>query len=743
MNLLAVAVAVSLASAALPAETATPAQQGATSAQLEEVTVYARRLVPVTRVAATVTVISDEQIQRTLASDVKQMVRYEPGLSVRSDPFRFGLDTFTVRGMTGNRVAVEVDGIPSAPGFAIGSYSDSGRSFVDLAFVQRVEILRGPASSLYGSDAIGGVVAMSTLTADTLRAGDGTVGLRSEGGYDTSDDGWHAALIGAGRLGAADVVLGYVHRQGHEADTAADVTPDPRDYDADSVLATAKFDTMPGGPLTVTAEGGRIDQQTDVNAWELLAGSRFSNTTVLKGDDTGERFRTSLAQQLGPTSAYDSANWILYWQGTDTRQDTFERRRAVPPPPPPPVRPGTPPLELDRQFRFEERMLGAEFTGVKDVEQGSLSHDIVYGLEVSGSRLEEKRDGTQTNLLTGITTKTILGETYPLRDFPNSDVFEAGAFAQDEIRFGGGRWSVIPALRVDYYDLSPEADAMYREDNPRMPVVGIDDTSVSPKLGLARRFGDSLTAYFQYSNGFRAPPPEDVNIGLDLPLLNIRAIPNPDLKPEKSNGYELGLRYESGALAFTASGYWTDYDDFIESKVNLGADPVTKVIIFQSQNIARARIYGGEVAATARAGEWTPALAGWTARLSGAWSTGEDLERNQPLNSVDPGKVLLSLAYDAPSGAWRGELVTTSVAAKREVDRSRVNLYRTDSYVTLDLLGQVDLGHGLALDAGFFNLTDEDYIEWADVRGRPVGDPLIPYYTRPGRSVSVTLRWRY
>ena len=73
------------------------------------------------------------------------MVRYEPGLSVRSDPFRFGLDTFTIRGMTGNRVAVEVDGIPSAPGFAIGSYSDSGRAFVDLAFVQRIEILRGPA----------------------------------------------------------------------------------------------------------------------------------------------------------------------------------------------------------------------------------------------------------------------------------------------------------------------------------------------------------------------------------------------------------------------------------------------------------------------------------------------------------------------------------------------------------------------------------------------------------------------
>jgi hemoglobin/transferrin/lactoferrin receptor protein len=400
-------------------------------------------------------------------------------------------------------------------------------------------------------------------------------------------------------------------------------------------------------------------------------------------------------------------------------------------------------VQIDRQFRFEEQVLGANLTAVKDVAQGGLSHDLVYGLEFSATRLEEMRNGTQTNLVTGAMTKTILGEAYPLRDFPNTDVIEAGVFAQDEIRFDDDRWSVIPALRVDYYELSPKADATYQADNPRTPVVGINDTSVSPKLGVTRRFGDSLTAYFQYSNGFRAPPPEDVNIGLDLPLLNVRAIPNPDLKPEKSNGYELGLRYGDRALSFTASGYWTDYDDFIESKVNLGADPVTHVIIFQSQNIARARIYGTEVSATARVGEWTHTLDGWTARLSAAWSKGEDLERKQPLNPVDPGSTLLSLAYDAPSGAWRGELVTTAVAAKREIDRSRINLYGTGSYVTLDLLGQADLGHGLSLDAGIFNLTNQAYIEWADVRGRPVDDPLIPYYTHPGRNASVTLRWRY
>ena len=119
--------------AAPGSDDAVAAGQGA--AELETVMVYARRLVPVSRVAATVSVITQETIERTLVSDVKQLVRYEPGLSVRSDPFRFGVDTIAIRGIGGNRVAVEVDGVPAAGGFAVGNFADSGRAFVDPVFL--------------------------------------------------------------------------------------------------------------------------------------------------------------------------------------------------------------------------------------------------------------------------------------------------------------------------------------------------------------------------------------------------------------------------------------------------------------------------------------------------------------------------------------------------------------------------------------------------------------------------------
>ncbi len=320
------------------------------------------------------------------------------------------------------------------------------------------------------------------------------------------------------------------------------------------------------------------------------------------------------------------------------------------------------PVAIDRGFRLEDATFGVEFEAVRGFDAKSTRHTLVYGLEAATSRIEERRDGLQTDLVTGATTSVILGESFPLRDFPITDVDRAGAFVQDEIALADSGWALIPALRFDYYRLDSRPDAMFREDNPTSPAVDLDDHAFAPKLGVTRTIGDGLTVFAQYAHGFRAPPPEDLNIGLELPLLNIRAIPNPDLQPETSDGYELGLRWNGATASVATSVYYTDYQDFIESKVNLGRDPATGVTLFQSQNVASARIYGAELTATGRLGEWMPRLEGWTARLSAAWARGDDLDRDEPLNSVDPASAVLGLGYESASGRWGGELVTTAVA---------------------------------------------------------------------------------
>jgi hemoglobin/transferrin/lactoferrin receptor protein len=575
---------------------------------------------------------------------------------------------------------------------------------------------------------------MTTVRPQSLLGSDASTAVRVQSGYATVDEGRHAALIGAARLGAAEVLLGYVRREGDEADTAANVTPNPRDYTADSLLGRVVLPDAMGGPVTLTAEGGRIQQDTAVDAL-LGTPPRFVNTTVLLGDDRAERFRVDVGQQLDRTAWFDSADWRVYWQGTDTEQDSFEQRRAVPP--------RTPALQMEREFRLEDRTYGLEFTGARDLASARLDHGLVYGIEASHSTLDERRDGLQTNLDTGATTSTILGENLPLRDFPVTDVIEVGLFVQDEVSNRDSAWTLIPALRVDYYRLDPTADRIYREDNPAVPVVGLDELSLAPKLGATYAFGPRAAAFLQYAHGFRSPPPEDVNIGFELPLLNYRAIPNPDLQPERSNGYEAGLRWRSPSVQLTASAYYNDYRDFIESRVNLGPDPDTGVIQFQSQNIDEARIYGAELAATVQGDELALVLEGWTSRLAASWARGDDLVRDVPLNSVDPASVVAEVGYASRSGRWASQFVVTAVEGKHDVNDTVVDVYETEGYVTLDLLVQVDLGRGLRLNAGLFNATDVAYIEWADVRGRPAGDALIPYYTRPGRNASVTLHWQF
>ncbi|MBV6418636.1 MAG: Vitamin B12 transporter BtuB [Steroidobacteraceae bacterium] len=720
-----------MAMAALPITAAT-ADTGA--GELETVGVYARRATPISRVAATVTVISQDDIERLLATDVKELVRYEPGLGVRNDPLRFGLDTFAIRGVGGNRVAVEIDGIAAAGGFSVGAYSNSGRSFVDLAFVERIEVLRGPASSLYGSDAIGGIVAMSTLTPRSLLGTDGRGAFRLETGYASQDEGWHAAAIGAARLGAAEVLLGYVRRQGGELDSAADITPNPRDYVSDSFLVRGVHRQAPGGPLTLTIEGGRTRQDTSVDAL-LGTPPRFVSTTALLGDDRAGRYRIDLGQRLAGGRWFDTLDWRLYWQGTETRQDSFEQRRAVPP--------RTPPLEIQREFRITERTTGIAVAATRGLHGAALGHDLVYGLESSHSTLDELRDGQQTDLQNGTTSATILGETLPLRDFPLTGITDIGVFVQDEIRIGETAWSLIPALRADYYRLSSHPDRIYIEDNPGKPVVGLEELSLAPKLGVIRAVGAGGSVFLQYAHGFRSPPPEDVNIGFELPQLNYRAIPNPDLKPERSDGYEIGLRWRAAAVQLTASAFLNEYRDFIESMVNLGPDPVSGVTQFQSQNIADARIYGAELMASWEAVPAAAALRGWSARMSAAWTRGEDRVRDVPLASVEPARAVLTLGYEARPAGFGGQLVVTAVQAQRRVDRALTDAYTTGGYLTVDLLAQFDVGRGVQLKAGLFNLTDERYIEWADVRGRLATDPLIPYYTRPGRNLTVALRWRH
>src|SRR5690606_31721311 len=100
------------------------------------------------------------------------LFRHEPGITVSESFGRFGIGDIRIRGLGGNRVRIQTDGIVVSDAFNIGSFSNANRNFVDLDTLKRVEVVRGPTSSLYGSDALGGIVSFITRDpSDYLGAG--------------------------------------------------------------------------------------------------------------------------------------------------------------------------------------------------------------------------------------------------------------------------------------------------------------------------------------------------------------------------------------------------------------------------------------------------------------------------------------------------------------------------------------------------------------------------------------------
>ena len=698
----------------------------------ETVVVVGKRERPLSRIAARVTVLDSQRLHRTLSGDIREAVRYEPGLSVPSDPIRFGPGSFRIRGIGGNRVAGEIDGVPVPEGFAVGSYADSGRNFVALDFVDQIEVLRGPASSLYGSDAIAGVVAIDTIDpADLAPVADHVVETRVD--YASHDDGRSTALLGALRGNVVELAGGLVYRTAGQVDIAGGTRPDPREFASTSALGKILWPEAAGGGLELTVTGERADSRTDVQALLGLPG-RFVNTFAMRAHDESQRLRISAEQRLSSTPVIGSGLWRLYFQRSAVQQFTREDRSAVPPR-------SADPLVIERFFELDAVNWGGELTAEADAQLGGWQHELVYGAEFDVTRIEERRDGRAIDPLTLTATQVILGESFPLRDFPRTDLRKLGVFVQDDLRSPDDSWSLIPALRVDYYLLEPETDPTYAKPASGRDPVALDTWSLSPKFGVIYRIGDAVSVFAQYARGFRAPPFADVNIGLDIPRFNIRAIPNPDLEPETSDGLELGARVHQTGWWFEASVYRTDFDNFIESKVNLGPDPASGVVLFQSRNVAEARIYGFE-ASLATSAEHRPP--GWAMYASLAWSRGEDLSNHAPLMAVDPAKLVVAATYGSKSGRWDGELVLTAVDRKRGLnDRRDDDLHATDGYVTLDLLGHYQGHTAWSVDVALLNLTDARYQQWADVSGHARDDPLLPYYVQPGRSISVGLTWRY
>lgn len=691
-------------------------------------------------VPASVTVIDAAEMQRQVVENIADLVRYEPGVSVPMQGSRFGRSGFTIRGLGGNRIQVEIDGVPIPDGFAIGDFASAGRDLVDLDNLKRVEIVRGSASSLYGSDALGGVVSFTTRDpGDYLDGADDRLAVHARGGYASADDTWIGGSTIAARGSAVSGLLSAVLRSGDQLSTkggqggtgSSRTQADPHASRSVNLLAKLMHGETGDAPIKLTLEHYRDDSRTEALS-AVRAVSATTRTTALHADDRVGRSRLALEQTRFDLGAVDSALWRLYVNDSRTRQDTREARS---------VSSGGGSLrERERRALFKQQVIGGESTLTGHADTGVLGHRWVAGVELERIRTAQSRSGRERNLTTGTETATVGPDAFPVRDFPITHTIEAGLYLQDDIRWD--RLTVIPGVRLDYYKLDPRPDRIFIEDNPGIAPRGLDKLKLSPKLGLVWAFDPHWSAYGNYARGFRAPPYSDVNVGFTNVQFGYTAIPNPDLKPETSNSFEIGLRAGYDEAKASLALFDNRYHQFIQSFVSQGVN-ADGLLVFQSQNLTRVRIFGAEAKAELGGALLAETLRTFHLRGALAWAKGDDTSANRPLNSIDPLTGVLGLGWRPSALPVSAELVATMSIEDSRTDNSAGQGYQAPGQARFDLIGEWRVSPQADVNLGLFNLGDRRIVPAANVQGRLAGDPSIDRYSQPGFNVGANLRLRF
>ncbi|MFJ3074740.1 TonB-dependent receptor [Pseudomonas sp. NPDC087029] len=737
-------------------------QSAGNAIALQQMTVSATRSAQdVSQVPSTVSVQTREQLDRQNVNSIKELVRYEPGVSVGGVGQRSGLNGYNIRGIDGERILTQVDGVSIPDSFFYGPYAQTQRNYVDPEIVKRVEILRGPASVLYGSNAIGGAVSYFTLDPDDIIKPGKDVGARLKTGYSSADESWLTSATVAGRQGDFDGLLHLSQRNGHETESYGEhggtglgrTEANPEDVRTTNVLAKLGWNYADDARLGLTYE--RYKDDRDQNILSAVGGpfipgfGAMNSYRMRQGNDTVTRERFGINHEFGLDSLVaDHVKWSLNYQIAKTDQRTDELYVA-----------SGRQVMRDRQTTYKDRQWVFDAQLDKAFSLGQTDHLLTYGTTLKHEEVTGSRSGSGTCVAVGGGCSAI-GQDSPrdgqalVSDFPDPTVNTYSLFVQDEIRWNN--WTFLPGARYDYTRMEPKfTDEFLRgiQGTGTAPSE-LDDSDkkwhrVSPKLGITYAFNDNYTWYGQYAEGFRTPTAKSMYGRFENPGLGYSVRGNPNLEPEKSKSYETGLRGNFDAGNFSAAVFYNKYRDFIDEDAVQSANLGTT---FQANNIKHATIKGAEVKGRLNLDHFG-APQGLYTQGSIAYANGRNDDNGQPLNSVNPLTGVFGLGYEQPN--YGGLLSWTLVKRKTRVDDTTFyapdgasSQFRTPGYGVLDLSGFYKVTDDVTVNAGLYNLTDKKYWQWDDVRGydgqgeAAVTQPAnLDRLTMPGRNFAINVVW--
>lgn len=683
-------------------------------------------------VAATITSKTADDIEKEMPTDIKDLLRYETGVSVRSTPNRAsavfratgraGNEGINIRGLEGDQVLLQTDGVRLPMIYSSGPYAAGRGDYIDVEAYKRVEILRGPASTQYGSDGLSGAVSFLTKDPQDLL----TLGKPWQAALKTTyasvDNSWTTVPSFAYANDVVEAMVLASIRNGRETenmgkDNSRNINrtePNPSDIESEYLLTKLVLKPNEHHQFKITLED--LQRDVDTNVFSFFGDpftSPFLTNVEVDEDISRQMYKLDYVYDNFKNPWFQRLNASIYKQDSKNKQFGLEERSSVA-------------LALrTRTTEYAEDTVGGSLQ-LESNFGAQIAHRVVYGVDASFTDVTSFKDGYNSS-----------GAPFvPNKSFPDTDYKLLGAFIQDEISIG--QFSIIPGLRYDRFELNPSADSFYQVQNAAVPTT-LKDDELSPKLGVIWKLDPLANIFAQYAHGFRAPKPSQVNGGVtNLGAANpYTSIGNPNLKPETSDSIEFGIRGRNERLKYSASAFKGKYKDFIASNVLIEENAAPTPDVFQSLNLSNVEISGYELRGEFAFNEY------WSTSASFAHAKGDSKENGikTPLDTIDPDKLVVGLRYDK-NGKYGAQLMVTAVERKdRNPDETLY--YNTDGFEIVDLAGYYQFNKNFGVSGGVFNIFDRKYLLWSDVRDLAPTYAQIDAFTQPGRNASISFKYQF
>ena len=577
-----------------------------------------------------VQLITAAQIKDSGARDVGELLEREGGLTVTRVAGRG--TSIEIQGLSSDQVLILVDGRRVVG--RINGAIDLTR--LKAANIQRIEIVKGPSSALYGSDALGGVVNIITKS-----GGSGsTVTARADSGKNFEG---FAGLAYEREHASGNLSGGGTITSGFDLDENTPST--------DGIDGKTRFASL--------SHTQRFSPQSSLRA--SLDYSLDDTSRVDAGSATFDVIKRIEEVRVGLAPEFTlSENTQLLLDGYYTRyydQYLQDQRNA------------------DANDRYEKTVDQLYAAGAQ-LNHRLGRHRLSVGLEGQFESLSADRLATE-------------GE----RD-------RQSVFLQDELSLlGEDRLTLLPGLRYD-------RDSQFGD-------------ALSPKLAARYDVTPDLILRAGAGQGYRAPDFKQLLLRFDNPAVGYRVEGNPDLKPERSTGFNLGATWTApGDLSLSANAYHNRVSKLIDIvQVSGGRPSQNNPAVFSYVNIERARLTGSDVQA-----EWRP-IRPLTLRLGYGYLHSEDADSGEPLSGRAKHRANADIGWKQSQyelglrGVWIGKRV---FQVELDTGGAPTGAGTADPYTLFDARAQWKGWQVFDLTLGVQNVFDEGDPRYLPIQPRSV-----------------------